>query len=235
MTTFVVTHGAWGAGWFWKKMRPLMHARGHAIFTPTYTGIGERAHLLQRSVNLETHITDVLQVLKFEDLHQVVLVGHSYGGMVATGVADRAADRIAQVVYVDAFVPRNGDSALSLQPSGEAERIRTLARDAGDGWLIPPNPMPADSSPEDIAWGTPKRTPQPLACFEQALALQGAVESLPRGYIYCEKSRPGDVFRQFYERAQSEAGWKHTQMPTSHNPQVTMPIELMEILHNWAI
>ena len=109
MATFVICHGAWGAGWFWKKMRPLMRAHGHEMFTPSYTGIGERSHLLDRSINLDTHITDVLQVLKFEDLRDVILVGHSYGGMVATGVADRAAERIAQVVYVDAFVPRHGE------------------------------------------------------------------------------------------------------------------------------
>ena len=234
MSTFVICHGAWGAGWFWKKMRPLMRAHGHEMFTPSYTGIGERSHLLNRSINLDTHITDVLQVLKFEDLRDVILVGHSYGGMVATGVADRAAERIAQVVYVDAFVPRHGESALSLQPPGGAEAIRALATEKGDGWLIPPNPMPADSTPEDFAWGTPKRTPQPLACFEQPIALTGAGDALPKRYIYCEVSRPGDVFRPFYIRAQAQAGWRHVQMPTSHNPHVTMPTELMAILQLWA-
>ncbi len=238
MSTFVVCHGAWGAGWFWKKMRPLMQAHGHQLFTPSYTGIGERSHLLHsamgRSINLETHITDVLQVLKFEDLHDVILLGHSYGGMVATGVADRAAERIAQLIYLDAFVPRHGESALSLQPPGGAEAIRALAQEKGEGWLIPPNPMPADSTAEDFAWGTPKRTLQPLACFEQTLTLTGAVDTLPRRYIYCQVSRPGDVFRPFYQRAQTEAGWKHAEMPTSHNPHVTMPNELMAILQKWA-
>ena len=234
MATFVVAHGAWGAGWFWKKMRPLMHGLGHEFFTPSYTGIGERSHLLSRDINLETHITDVLQVLKFEDLQDVVLIGHSYGGMVATGVADRAPLRIARVVYVDAFVPRNGQSAMSLQPPGEADRMRKLSNEQGDGWLIPPNPMPTDSSAEDIAWGTPKRTAQPLACFEQAIALSGAVDKLPRSYIYCNKSRPGDVFRQFADRAQREVGWTSFEMPSSHNPQVTMPQELMRILQGLA-
>ena len=230
MSTFVICHGAWGAGWFWKKMRPLMRAHGHELFTPSYTGIGERSHLLNRSINLETHITDVLQVLQFEDLHDVVLLGHSYGGMVATGVADRAAERIAQVVYLDAVVPRHGESVLSLHPPGGADSIRALADEKGDGWLVPPNPMPADSTAEDFAWGTPKRTMQPLACFEQAVTLTGAVENLPRSYIYCQVSRPGDVFRQFYTRAQTEPGWQHFSMPTSHNPHVTMPVELMAIL-----
>src|SRR6185436_21106805 len=103
MATFVVAHGAWSAGWAWKKMRPLLRERGHELFTPTYTGLGERVHLLTREVDLETHVRDVLGVLECEDLREVILVGHSYGGMVATVVADRAASRIARLVYLDAF------------------------------------------------------------------------------------------------------------------------------------
>jgi pimeloyl-ACP methyl ester carboxylesterase len=106
MATFVLCHGAWSAAWAWKKVRPLLRAAGHEVFTPTYTGLGERAHQVSRSVDLETHIRDILAVLDCEDLRDVMLVGHSYGGMVATGVADRAAERIAKVVYLDAFVPR---------------------------------------------------------------------------------------------------------------------------------
>ncbi len=234
MSTFVVCHGAWGAGWFWKKMRPIMRAHGHELFTPSYTGIGERSHLLNRDINLETHITDVLQVLKFEDLHDVILLGHSYGGMVATGVADRVFERIAQVIYLDALVPRQGESVLSLHPPGGADAVRALAVEKGDGWLVPPNPMPADSTPDDFAWGTPKRTMQPLACFEQAISLTGAIEKLPRRYIYCQVSGPGDVFRQFYNRAQTEPGWQHASMPASHNPHVTMPEDLMAILQGWV-
>src|SRR5689334_5875269 len=114
MATFVVAHGAWSAGWAWKKVRPLLRARGHEIFTPTYTGIGERAHLAHKDIDLDTHIRDVIGVLEYEDLRNVILVGHSYGGMVATGVADRASERIAQLVYLDAFAPRDGESLLDL-------------------------------------------------------------------------------------------------------------------------
>ena len=114
MTTFVVAHGAWSAGWAWKKMHLLMRALGHTLITPTYTGIGERSHLAHAGIDLDTHITDILNVLEFEDLRDVILIGHSYGGMVATGVADRAVERIARLVYLDAFVPRHGDSLLSL-------------------------------------------------------------------------------------------------------------------------
>src|SRR5258708_15679087 len=102
MATFFVAHGAWSGGWGWKKVRPLMAAAGHEFFAPTQTGLGERAHLAHREINLETHITDLLAVLEFENVRNAILVGHSYGGMVATGVADRARERFTHLVYVDA-------------------------------------------------------------------------------------------------------------------------------------
>jgi pimeloyl-ACP methyl ester carboxylesterase len=102
---FLVCHGAWSAGWAWKKMHPLMQAAGHRLITPTYTGLGERVHLANPSIDLDSHIEDVMNVIKYEDLRDIVLVGHSYGGMVATGVADRARDKVKQLIYIDAFVP----------------------------------------------------------------------------------------------------------------------------------
>ena len=122
MATFLICHGAWSAGWAWKKVRPLLRAAGHEVFTPTYTGLGERAHLVSRTVTLDTHIADVLGVIECEDLSDIVLVGHSYGGMVATGVADRARERIAKLVYLDAFVPENGQSLFDLLPAAERDR-----------------------------------------------------------------------------------------------------------------
>ena len=124
--TFLVCHGAWSAGWAWKKMHPLMQAAGHRLVTPTYTGLGERAHLANPSIDLDSHIEDMLNVIKYEDLRDIVLVGHSYGGMVATGVADRARDKVRQLIYIDAFVPGDGQSLLDLN---EAAR----AADAGTG------------------------------------------------------------------------------------------------------
>src|SRR5262245_57469781 len=169
MATFLICHGAWSAGWAWKKVRPLLRAAGHEVFTPTYTGLGERAHLSSRAVNLDTHIADVLGVIDCEDLRDVVLVGHSYGGMVATGVADRARERIAKLVYIDAFVPEHGESLLGMEPAEvRARRLEAIAAH-GDGWLIPPNPPPPDTSPEDLAWITPRRRWQPVGCLTQPL------------------------------------------------------------------
>ncbi|HTP63507.1 MAG TPA: alpha/beta hydrolase [Burkholderiales bacterium] len=234
MATFVVAHGAWSAGWAWKKMRPLMRARGHEFFTPTYTGMGERSHLAHEDIDLDTHIADVIGLLKFEDLRNVILLGHSYGGMVATGVADRAGDRIAQLVYLDAFAPRDGQSLLDLQTEENRQRVREGARKEGGGWRIPPNPTPPDTSPEDLAWVSAHRMPQPLKTFEQKIRLTGAVDKLPRTYIYCKISRPGDVFRQFRDRASTEKGWKCIDIDASHSPNVTAPETLAQILDGIA-
>src|SRR3982074_3626919 len=125
--TFLVCHGAWSAGWAWKKMHPLMSAAGHRLVTPTYTGLGEREHLANPSIDLETHIQDVLNVIKYEDLRDIVLIGHSYGGMVATGVADRARDRIPPLLYLYAFVPDDGQSLLDLNVQAQ-HHLEALAK-----------------------------------------------------------------------------------------------------------
>ena len=114
MANIVLAHGAWSAAWAWKKMRPRFRAAGHEFFSPTYTGLGERAHLARPEVDLSTHIQDVVSEIEFEDLNDVVLLGHSYGGMVATGVADKIAPRLARIVYIDAFAPKDGQSLFDL-------------------------------------------------------------------------------------------------------------------------
>ena len=131
--TFLVCHGAWSAGWAWKKMHPLMQAAGHRLFTPTYTGLGERVHLANPSIDLETHIQDIMNAIKYEDLRDIVLIGHSYGGMVATGVADRARDRITQLIYLDAFVPKRRTVAVRSQRGGRGRACRSLRRAATAG------------------------------------------------------------------------------------------------------
>ena len=230
MTTFVVAHGAWSAGWAWKKMYPLMRALGHTLVTPTYTGIGERAHLAHAGIDLSTHITDILNVLEYEDLRDIILIGHSYGGMVATGVADRAVERIRHLVYLDAFAPRHGDSLLALTPDENRSRVLEGVRTQGDGWRIPANPLPPDTHPDDVAWSMARRVMQPLKTWEQPITLTGAVDTLPKTYLYCQKFGPGDVFRQFADRARSEAGWTYFEMDASHNPHITVPNQLAALL-----
>jgi len=228
MATFLVAHGAWSAGWAWKKMRPLLRARGHELFTPTHTGLGERAHLASPDIDLETHIADILGVLEFEDLANVMLIGHSYGGMVATGVADRARARIAKLIYLDAHAPGDGESLFDLNPGRRSAMIEA-ARQRGDGWKMPANPMPPDTPEADQAWAMPRRMPQPLKTFEQKLRLHHGELTLPRHYIYCKRCPPDDRFRQFYDRARRE-GWGHDEIDASHNPHITAPEALAALL-----
>ena len=228
MATFVVAHGAWSSGWAWKKMRPLLRAAGHELFTPSYTGLGERVHLASPEVTLSTHIQDVVNVLFFEDLTDVILVGHSYGGMVATGVADKASERIRKVVYLDAFVPRDGQSLNDLVRRPQV--AATGGEEPPDGWLVPPMPASADASPEDLAWVTPRRVPQPRKTMEEKIKLTGAVDRLPRVYVYCLRIREGDVFGQFAARAKSEPGWTYEEIDATHSPNITAPDALAEIL-----
>jgi pimeloyl-ACP methyl ester carboxylesterase len=233
MATFVVVHGAWGAGWVWKKMHPLMQARGHRLITPTLTGVGERGHLAHPDVDLETHIADILGVLTFEDMCGINLIGHSYGGMVATGVADRARSRIAKLIYLDAFAPNDGESAFDLLPAATRAQRQSGASGSGAGWQMPPGPMPPDTPPADRAWCEPLRLPQPVKTFEQKLKLQGGPLTLPRHYIYCSRNPPDDRFRPFYERARRD-GWGADAIDASHNPHITCAEPLAALLDQIA-
>ena len=226
--TFLVCHGAWSAGWAWKKMHPLMQAAGHRLVTPSYTGLGERAHLANPSIDLDAHIEDVLNVIKYEDLRDIVLIGHSYGGMVATGVADRARDKVRQLIYIDAFVPKDGQSLLDLNEVARP-RMQELAK-SGDGWRVPPNPTPSDTPPADVEWLSTRRVDMPVKCFETKLKLQGGPLTLPRSYIYATRITPADTFGPFARETKSDPAWNYYEIDASHSPNVTAPEALMALL-----
>jgi pimeloyl-ACP methyl ester carboxylesterase len=186
--TYVLVHGGGHGGWCWQRVATRLRSAGHDVYTPTLTGLGERSHLARPETDLDTHITDVVNVLRYEDLKGVILVGHSYGGMVITGVADRARDRVAHLVYLDAAHPQNGQS-LSMSSGGEAaarwrSQVRTvdgvefILNDLDDGQLQ----RFGLSRPEDIAWASGKLTPQPYKTFTQPLRLtnEEAVREIPR-------------------------------------------------------
>jgi pimeloyl-ACP methyl ester carboxylesterase len=204
-----------------------MAAAGHEFFAPTYTGLGERAHLARPENDLETHIQDVLGVLKCEDLRNVVLIGHSYGGMVATSVADRARERVARMIYLDAFVPENGQALIDFLPPPQRQRLLDSVA-SGDGWRVTPNPIPPDTSEEDSAWITKFRMPQSVRCFQQPIRLHAKL-TLPRTYIQCMRYADRGPFGQFAKRARDE-GWPLHELDASHSPNVTAPGALMELL-----
>jgi pimeloyl-ACP methyl ester carboxylesterase len=228
--TILVAHGAWSAGWVWKKMHPLMTAAGHRLITPTQTGLGEREHLATPNVDLETHIQDLLGVIKHEELNDFVLLGHSYGGMVATGVADRVPERISQLIYMDAFVPRDGQSLLDLQGPDASRAMRERVK-AGDGWRVQPNPPPPDTPPDDLKWIQAHRMPQPLKCFDTPVRLENGDAKMPRAYIYCLRRSAADPFKPFAERAKKEH-WDYREIDASHSPHVTAPEALAALLNS---
>jgi pimeloyl-ACP methyl ester carboxylesterase len=230
--TFLVAHGAWSAGWAWRKMHPLMNAAGHRLVTPTYTGMGEREHLANASIDLETHIEDVLGVIKYEDLNDFILVGHSYGGMVATGVADRVPERISKLVYLDAFVPKDGQALADLMPAEARARMQATAKNP-ENWRVPPNPIPPDTAAADAQWIQARRLPQPIKTFLTPLELRNGDTKLPRTYIYCKRITPDDTFRRFVERAKQEH-WDYREIDASHSPHITAPEALASLLTSIA-
>jgi pimeloyl-ACP methyl ester carboxylesterase len=213
-------------------MRPLMRSRGHELFTPSYTGLGERKHLASPAVNLSLHIDDVVHVLEFEDLLDVVVIGHSFGGLVATGVGDRARDRVSRIIYVDAFVPEDGQSLMDLVPAPAREAMVDAARRAGDGWRVPPRDLPADTAEDDRAWASPRRVAHPIAAFQEPLRLSG-LPLPPRAYIYCQRIDGDDRFGAFAARARAES-WPYAEIDASHNPHITVPDELCTLLERLA-
>jgi pimeloyl-ACP methyl ester carboxylesterase len=191
MATYVLVHGGAHGGWCYGKVAPLLRRAGHEVHAPTMTGVGERSHLVGPSVDLDLHIRDIVAVLHYEDLRDVILVGHSYGGMVITGVADRAVDRVGHLVYLDAANPVNHQSLVDVAgPYIEAARPTGKVVNGVELVLFPgsePLPNYGVTDPDDIAWMQQRLTPHPWRCFEQKLELtnEDALWSIPRYHIVC--------------------------------------------------
>jgi pimeloyl-ACP methyl ester carboxylesterase len=231
MAVFVLVHGGFHGGWCWRNLLPYLAAAGHTVYTPTLTGLGERAHLLAPSIGVETHVQDVLGVLTCEDLRDVVLVSHSMAGMVITAVADRAADRLRHLVYLDASVPRDGECDLDcVRPTA---RAWLEARAAVDGWAIQPvvGTLPFGITDEaDAAWVVCHLKPHPLAAFTDPVqvrdpdAFAGA-----RTYILCTGTETPD-YPPSVARARTESGWDYHELATGHDAMVTAPGALADVL-----
>lgn len=226
-------HGAWHGGWCYRDVARLLRAAGHEVFTPTLTGLGERSHLRGHPINLETHVQDIANVLLWEDLHNVVLAGHSYGGMVVTGVADRLAERISALVYLDAFVPeRSGDSLFSLSGPSVIETFKTAAP---DGLSIAPLPAAAFAVVEDKrAWVDQKCVNHPVATTLQGLKLSGRYSSVPRKHYVIATGWGDAPFRATAERLGKDASWQVHELPCGHDLMIDMPGETARLLAGLA-
>jgi pimeloyl-ACP methyl ester carboxylesterase len=213
--TIVIVHGAWGGGWQFHKVEPLLEARGHTVYRPTLTGLGERVHLANAGVGLTTHIEDIVQLLEFEDLNEVVLVGHSYGGMVITGVADRLPHRIATLIYLDAILPDDGDSVASL--FGDAVGSMARRGEGADSWRLIPLWVEEGKKP-------PVDVPQPMRTFTERIVLGNPeAEDLKGAFLLTvDPEEEVDSFEVFADRAR-DRGWPVVVMEGGHNPQWFQP------------
>jgi pimeloyl-ACP methyl ester carboxylesterase len=237
---FVLVHPAWHGAWFWKKVVPLLRQGGHLVFTPTLTGLGERSHLARPEVGLDVHVTDVINVLKYEDLHDVVLVGHSSSGAVITDVADRAPAQIAHLVYLDAFVPEDGQAVLDLITPERRQMMEALVRAEGNGWLLPrfaPPPwetivrdMWGVTDDNDVRWMLDRLVPTPFGHLRDPVHRTNPVaEKLPRAYIRCRQF-PNPRFDQHAEMAQRGGLWRYRELAASHHAAVTVPDKVTDLL-----
>jgi len=231
MANIVLVHGAWHGGWCYVRVADLLRARGHRVFTPTLSGVGERSHQFSGAINLSTHISDVVNLIEWERLDKVVLLGHSYGGMVITGVADALADKIDTLVYLDAMIPSDGQAIFDMVPP-EILKVQLEGAAANGGIGIPPTPAAAfEVNPKDRAWVDSLCTPQPVACMTERIRLTGDYKRVrKRLYILAANWGNGRGFRRYRDMVKDQAGWTCLELPCGHDAMIDMPNELAEIL-----
>lgn len=242
MSTFLLIHGAWHSGRAWERVVPLLESAGHRVFAPSLTGYGDRAHLLGPEVGLDTHVEDVVRLIREQDLTDVVLVGHSYAGLVVSSVANEVPERIAHLVYLDAMVPEHGESAVDVMPV--TQQLIDLAARSDTPWRIPPMPeMPPPfglfgvTDPADVAWLRPLLSDQPLLCLRQPARLDNpALASVGRTHIHCVGVQREDITRRPVPAVQPNGSPARVwELPTGHDCMITMPEELSELLLKSAL
>lgn len=231
MAVFVLIHGMFHGSWCWKKVTPLLHAAGHEVYTPTLTGVGERAHLHYPDIDMHTHIQDVVNVLDYEELRQVILVGHSLAGFMAPAVAERTPERLAHIVNLDGPLAVEGKAFKDLMPD-TWEFFRQRGREAGDeGWAPPVMEWTFGVTGADLTWMQAKLTPHPLKTWETPLSFTNpASRSIPRTFISCTENLPSDEEIAAEERKVAALGWHYRFIPTGHDAMITAPEELTKIL-----
>jgi pimeloyl-ACP methyl ester carboxylesterase len=232
MATFVLVHGAWHGAWCWRRVARLLTQAGHEVHTPTLTGVAERSHLLSPAINLDTHILDVANDIKWQQLTGVVLVGHSYGGMVISGAAEKVEGAIASLVMLDAFLPENGQSLADLQPPAMCESTLALARDGAT--TVPPRPAELFKvNDKDRAFVDAQCTPHPIQCFLQKLALTGARDRIAKKTYIRAAGYPSVYFDASLASARAK-NWRTHEVACGHDVMLDMPERLAELLQEAA-
>ncbi|HXZ22121.1 MAG TPA: alpha/beta hydrolase [Pseudolabrys sp.] len=228
-STFVLVHGAWHGGWCWRRVADRLKARGHSVFTPTLTGLGERAHLLHPGVNLSLHIADVLGVIEYERLNGIVLVGHSYGGCVISGVAEAIPDAIRSIVFLDAFIPDDGDAMVDLVQPAVQEVIKA-ALQRGDAVIPVRDAAAFKVNEKDRAWVDSLSVPQPMGTMTEKIKLTGARERIPKKAYIRATGYPNVSFDKAYARVKADRAWRTFEVACGHDVMIDEPDRLTDIL-----
>jgi pimeloyl-ACP methyl ester carboxylesterase len=228
-STFVLVHGAWHGGWCWQRVADRLRSGGHSVFTPTLTGLGERSHLLRDGIDIGTHITDIVNVMKWERLRDVVLCGHSYGGFVISGVAEQMAAAIRSIVFLDAFLPNDGDTVQNLTSTAMQDVIRTALASGALG--MPPRPAEFFGVNEaDRVWVDTLCTPQPIGTFTYKIALTGAREKIARKSYIRAKNYANPGFDRAAVTVKADPSWRFREVASGHDVMVDAPEHLSELL-----
>lgn len=227
--TFVLVHGAYHGGWCWVRVADRLTAMGHRVFTPTLTGLGERSHLMSGDIDLDTHIADVANVIRWERLENVVLCGHSYGGWVISGVAEEVESKLSAIVYLDAFVPNDGQRGMDLS-SGRAREALDRALENGDVSRAAPAASGWGLFGDDCAWVESLLTPHPVGVSLQPIRLSGARDRVPNKAYVVATGTPSPQFVAYHAKLKSDPSWRLYEVPCGHDVMVEMPDRLSEIL-----
>ncbi|MFY9965704.1 MAG: alpha/beta fold hydrolase [Nitrososphaeraceae archaeon] len=230
MTIYVLVHGSCHGGWCWKKLIPLLNRNGHNVYTPTLTGLGERSHLVNKSIVLDTHILDIVQLLEYEDLDEVILAGHSYGGLVIGGVTEKVSHRVQRLVFLDAYIPQDNKSAFDIIPGLETIYKERRLEEEGKEWLVK-SYTPEEfgvTNPDDIKWMSSRLSPMPWHTHDQPIRITNMnFQTLPKSFI---------SFSEFghsqFKTQKSDVGWDYHELMSGHDAMITAPNELVKLLES---
>jgi pimeloyl-ACP methyl ester carboxylesterase len=232
MAAFVLVHGAWHGGWKWRFVAPLLRRTGRDVHTLSLTGLGDRAHLSRADIDLDLHVQDVVALLEMEELREVVLIGHSYGGMVITGVAERLPERLRRIVYLDAFVPEDGKCLLDYVAAAVPERAAAFRKEGDKTGFVTPPPLAVWGivRPEHVAFARQRETPHPYRCMTQAIRrVNSSAAALPKTFIHCTSPATG-TFDQFAAKYRKDPAWRFHELKTGHDSMILVPQELAAVL-----
>lgn len=227
--TFVLVHGAWHGGWCWRRVADRLERRGHKVYAPSLTGLGDRSHLIGTRPSVTTHIDDIANIIRFEDLQRVILVGHSYGGIIISGVAEKVQKQIASIVFLDAFVPENGATIMSMSRQGLRDNVNAAIK-RGDLGIPPASAAYFNVNEKDRAFVDRKCTPQPIGTYGDPVKLSGARERIAKKTYIRAKGFNSAGFDAIAVRLRADPAWNVHDMPSGHDAMIDMPDRLSELL-----